>query len=322
MRYSKWRSLSANGQNKRFRKASGFWKPSFCSSLERKKFEYALRAAHEQFKGVIEFLQDATFVVDRGGKVIAWNRAIVEMTGVTKEKMIGMGDYAYAIPFYGEPRPILIDLVMENFDGHSDLYDYIERHDKLLRSEVLVPGAYGRKEACLSGAASPLFDMNGQLIGAVEAIRDITELKQIESVLLKKEADLEEKVQQLTELKIALKVLLRQREEDKRDIEENLLNNVKETILPFMEKLKKTRLDENQKTYVGIIEHQVGEIVSPFLKHLSSRFTSLTPMEIKVAKFIKEGMTSKEIAEILGVAEQTVLSHRNNLRAKLGLSEK
>jgi PAS domain S-box-containing protein len=71
---------------------------------ERKRSEEALQAAHEQFKGIIEFLPDATFVVDRAGKVIAWNRAIEEMTGVRKEKMIGMGDYAYAVPFYGEPH--------------------------------------------------------------------------------------------------------------------------------------------------------------------------------------------------------------------------
>ncbi len=114
-------------------------------------------------------------------------------------------------------------------------------------------------------------------------------------------------------------MLLRRREEDKSDLEESLLTNVKESILPFMEKLKKTRLDENQKTYLGIVESQLGEIVSPFLRRLSSRFTNLTPMEIKVAKLIQEGRTSKEIAEILLVAEQTVLTHRSNLRAKLGL---
>jgi DNA-binding CsgD family transcriptional regulator len=116
-----------------------------------------------------------------------------------------------------------------------------------------------------------------------------------------------------------LKVLLRRREEDKKDLEESLLTNVKESVLPFLEKLKKTRLDENQETYLGIVESQLGEIISPFLKSLSSRFTNLTPMEIKVANLIKGGKASKEIAEILRVAEKTILTHRNNLRAKLGL---
>ena len=74
-----------------------------------------------------------------------------------------------------------------------------------------------------------------------------------------------------------------------------------------------------QETYLRIVESQLGEIISPFLKILSSRFTNLTPMQIRVAKLIKEGRASKEIAEILGVEEKTILTHRNNLRAKLGL---
>ncbi|MGO9314934.1 MAG: PAS domain S-box protein [Syntrophobacteraceae bacterium] len=297
----------------------GYFVTVFENITERKRSEDALQAAHEQLKGIIEFLPDATFVIDREGKVIAWNRAIEEMTGVPKEQMIGMGDYAYGVPFYGEPKPILIDLVTKGIDGHIDLYDFIEQHDKLLSGEVFAPKIYGGKGAYLWGTASPLFNMNEELIGAVQAIRDVSELRQIESSLLKREADLREKAHQLEEINTALKVLLRRREEDKEDLEESILANVKESILPFLEKLKKTRLDENQKTYLGIVESQLSEIISPFLKSLSSRFTNLTPMEIKVAKLIKEGKSSKEIAEILGVAEQTILTHRNNLRAKLGL---
>ncbi len=96
--------------------------------------------------------------------MIAWNRAIEEMTGVPKEKMLGMGDYAYAVPFYGERRPILIDLVMKNLDEHTGLYDFIERHDNLLSAEIFVPKAYGGRCKYLWGMASPLFDMNGNLM--------------------------------------------------------------------------------------------------------------------------------------------------------------
>ena len=93
----------------------GYFVTVFENITERKRSEDALQAAHEQFKGIIEFLPDATFVIDREGKVIAWNRAIEEMTGVPKEKMIGVGDYAYAVPFYGEPRPMLINLVTKGY---------------------------------------------------------------------------------------------------------------------------------------------------------------------------------------------------------------
>jgi PAS domain S-box-containing protein len=288
-------------------------------STEAQRSREFLENARRQLMDIIEFLPDATFVIDRDAKVIAWNRAMEEMSGVPKGGMIGKGDYTYAVPFYGEPRPMLIDLVMKSIDGHTNLYDVIEGHDKFLKGEVFVPKINEGRGSCLWAVASPLFDMNGKLIGAVEAIRDITEMKKIESALLKKKSDLREKAHQLKEINIALKVLLKRREEDKKDLEESLLINVRKSILPFLEKLKKTRLDEHQKTYVGIVESQLGEIVSPFLKRLSSRFANLTPMEIKVANLIREGMASKEIAEILGVAEQTILTHRNNLRAKLGL---
>jgi len=286
---------------------------------ERKRSEKALQAAHHKLDGIIEFLPDATFVVDRERKVIAWNRAIEEMTGIPKEQIIGMSDYVNAASFFGEPGLLLIDLVMEKLEGQTDISNPRERQGKQMGTEAFAPRAYGGKGAFLWGIASPLFDEQGNVIGAIEAIRDITEMKHIESVLLKREADLAEKANQLEESNTALKVLLKRREEDRKDLEESLLTNVKESIMPFLEKLKKSHLEENQKTYIGIVESQLDEIVSPFLKRLSSRFTNLTPMEIKVAKLIKEGKPSKEIAEILGVAVQTILTHRNNLRAKLGL---
>ena len=80
---------------------------------ERKKYDEELRLAHKQLFDIIDFLPDATFVIDRDKRVVAWNRAIEEMTGMPKEEMIGKNDYAYAIPFYRERRPITIDLLFE-----------------------------------------------------------------------------------------------------------------------------------------------------------------------------------------------------------------
>ncbi|MEN6438821.1 MAG: LuxR C-terminal-related transcriptional regulator [Syntrophobacter sp.] len=155
---------------------------------------------------------------------------------------------------------------------------------------------------------------DGSVSSVLTISRDITELKQIES-------ELSEKARQLEEINTALKILLRQREADKKELEESLLANVKQSVLPSLQKLGKSRLDENQRMHLGIIQTQFENIISPFLNRLSSRFTNLTPMEIRVAELIREGMRSKEIADILGIAEQTVLTHRNNLRTKLGLRQ-
>ena len=106
---------------------------------ERKRAEEALKAAHRQLMDIIEFLPDATFVIDLEKKVIAWNRAIEEMTGVKKEDMLGKGDYAYAVPFYGKPRPLAIDLVLEWDAERAGQYDFVKQEGDALLTATMCP---------------------------------------------------------------------------------------------------------------------------------------------------------------------------------------
>ena len=154
---------------------------------ERKRAEEALKAAHRQLMDIIEFLPDATFVIDLEKKVIAWNRAIEEMTGVKKEDMLGKGDYAYAVPFYGKPRPLAIDLVLEWDAEKAGQYDFVKQEGDALLTATYGPMTYEGKGAHLFAKASPLFDAEGHVIGAVESIRDITEHKRIEKELRESE---------------------------------------------------------------------------------------------------------------------------------------
>ncbi|OPY75520.1 MAG: Blue-light-activated protein [Syntrophorhabdus sp. PtaU1.Bin058] len=151
---------------------------------QRKKAEEELRMAHQQFFNIIEFLPDATLVIDREKKIIAWNRACEEMTGVRKEDILGKGDYEYAIAFYGTRRPILIDYVTAEPEGLKKRYESIKKKGNVLYGEVFTPKLYGGRGAFLSGIASPLFDNNGNIVGAIESVRDITERKNLESQLL------------------------------------------------------------------------------------------------------------------------------------------
>lgn len=157
---------------------------------ERKKAELALQEAHQQLQDIIEFLPDATFVIDKDRKVIAWNRAIEEMTGVKKDQILGKGNYAHAAPFYGEARPILIDLVVDDKTGFEERYDFVERKGNTIYGEVFVPNTYGGKGAYLWGTASPLLDSSGQMIGAIQSIRDITARKHAEDAILQSEKQL------------------------------------------------------------------------------------------------------------------------------------
>ena len=147
---------------------------------ERKKAEKALKDSEKRLATIIEFLPDATLVIDNEKKVIAWNRAIEDMTGVSKDNMIGKGDYAYTIPFYGERRKQLLDLIDLDDKELASKYKYVQRKGNTLYAETFTPALYGGKGAYVLAAGAPLFDNEGNRIGAIESIRDITEFKKAE----------------------------------------------------------------------------------------------------------------------------------------------
>jgi len=147
---------------------------------DRKRAYQALEGAVQRLRDIIEFLPDATFVIDRNKKVIAWNRAMETMTGVEKDKMLGRGEYEYAVPFYGKKRPLLIDMVMDSAIENVGWYPYLERDGNVIRAETFVSNMKEGEGAYLWGTASLLFDKGGNVIGAVESIRDISERKRAE----------------------------------------------------------------------------------------------------------------------------------------------
>ena len=123
-------------------------------------------------------------------------------------------------------------------------------------------------------------------------------------------------------MNMALKVLLKKREEDKDELQEQVIYNVKELVMPFLEKIKASRLDSRQQTIVGILESNLNDIVSPFAKALSTRYLNLTPAEMQIANMVKHGKTTKEIADTLFLSTRTIESHRDSIRQKLGIKNK
>jgi len=150
---------------------------------DRKKAESDLRESERLLAGIIDFLPDATLVIDKEGKVISWNQSMEKMTGVKAEQILGKGDYEYALPFYGERRPILIDVVRGFHQDFEKGYNAIKRQeDGTLAAETYIPNLRGN-ETYLLGSASALYDSDGNYWGAIESIRDITERKHAEEDL-------------------------------------------------------------------------------------------------------------------------------------------
>lgn len=209
--------------------------------------------------------------------------------------------------------------------------------------------------------AMPRFDKRGKLIGLIHIASDITETKRMREIITndknKLEALVKEQTAELTkvneelndeindrkaveenlrftekelrrhllELKesnIALKVLLKQRERDQREFENNILSNLKQLVNPYLAKLRKTNLNDNAPVYLNIIESLLNDIVSPFSTILYTDKFNLTPREIQIAALIKEGKQDKEVMELLNISLATARTHRKNIRKKLGIYSK
>jgi len=163
---------------------------------KQKNADKEIRDSNQKLLDIIEFLPDATFVIDENKQVMAWNKAIEEMTGVYKEDIIGKDDYAYSVPFYGHKRPIIIDLIFLDEKEIESKYSYVKREEKTLFAEVFVNNLFKGRGAYVFVKASPLIDKDGNLYGAIETVRDITEQKKAEMDLLESEEKFRSTIEQ------------------------------------------------------------------------------------------------------------------------------
>lgn len=290
---------------------------------EYKLAEEALLESRQRLGDIIEFLPDTTFAIDLEGRLIAWNRAAEELTGVKAKDILGKRDYQHALPFWKIRRPMSINLVLKSNKKYEKTYTVFNRERNLLIVEVGVPGIQiNGRDAYLWGKASPLYDSKGNIVGAIECIRDITKRKLAEEAIVKRERELKIKSHELEELNTALKVLLNQRERDKTELEERLLVTVEELVLPYVDELKKKSIDDKGTALVNILETNLRNILSPFTHRLSSKYLNLTSREVRIADLIKEGRSSKEIADLMNVTPSAINIYRYRIRKKLGMNNK
>jgi PAS domain S-box-containing protein len=168
-------------------------------AVTRTRAEKALSESQKRTAEIIEFLPDATFAISTDGVVIAWNRAMEVMTGVVKDEVLNKGNFEYSLPFYQERRPILIDLVLNPDDTAAGKYPFIQKVGDRIISEISIPHFNDGRGAHLWFTASPLYDSKGNISGAIESIRDITDLKRAEVDLRESEIRYRHVVEDQTE---------------------------------------------------------------------------------------------------------------------------
>lgn len=158
----------------------------------RKKIECALKESEHLPASIFSFLPDATMVIDRDGRVICWNRSMERLTGVGAEQMLGKGNYEYALPFYGDRRPILIDIVLDSsLLNRNILYNIKRQENGSFVADICIPNLRGNR-VYVQAIASALYNSDGSLCGAIESVRDISELKRTEMELIKSKEKAEE----------------------------------------------------------------------------------------------------------------------------------
>jgi len=159
-------------------------------------------------------------------------------------------------------------------------------------------------------------------IDITDRIQAEEELRESKNKLSQQAKELKQQAEHLEEVNTALKVLLNRREEEREELEENILINVEKLILPYIEKMEKGRLKREYKTCLNIIKSNLKELISPFGRKLSAKHLALTPTEMRIADLVKLGETTKDIAGLLNVSSGAIEFHRNNIRKKFGLKNK
>ena len=284
---------------------------------DKKKVAAALLEYQEIFEGLFNVCNDTETIVclDASGVIQNINEATAKRFNTTREKLIGTSVWNLFPPEVVQSRQALFDKVLQT--------------GKAMRFEDQ------RGTVWCDSITYPVYDKDGKIKRIFIIGRDITERKLLEislknlkeeleqrvaertTRLLEANQELESKTKRLEDLNATLRVMLEQRQGDRAELEKNIMNNIKGLVIPTLEKLLSNKLEPYQKEYVKLALSNLNDIMSPFVCRLTKDLCNLTPKQLQIANLIKEGKTSKEIAELLYLSIRTIEVQRDKIRKKL-----
>ena len=273
----------------------------------------ALQTSEKTMRVLLNSTHDLALLVAKDGTVLTVNNKAAEWYGKDPEALIGTDIY-----------PLMPSDVVELRKRKAE--EVIKTKQPVCYTEEI----NGRYFDC---NLFPILNEAGEVKSFTVFVRDITERQQnhkalnnvrqeLEQRVKERTRELEEKAEKLEEVNTALKVLLKRLDEDKKAVEEKVLFNMRQLVEPILEKLKSGRLTERQKHLMDTLVSNLNEVISPFARRLSNSFMRLTPTEIQIANFIRQGKTTKEIATLLNLSAKTIEFHRDNIRTKIGIKNK
>ena len=311
------------------------------------ELQAALWAVEHSYRLLAEYITDLVFTLDEGGMILSINPAIARY-GYSVDELIGQ---SMRFLIHPEDRDALTDVLSEAATHKVDCTGSLQlrliaKTGKTQEVECRYAIGFGSGDQfffmqgiCRCGGVvskdpNPVPGTGAEadmLAGAryLELVRtneemqkELLERRATERALRDREADLELDKANLEETNTALRVLLKRREMDKHEFEEQVMYNVREMILPYLDTLKTLAADERQQAYLAILESNLGDITKAFSRRLTLDFYNLSPSELKVATFIRQGKKTSEIAALLGLSKRTIDAVRQSIRRKLRIQNK
>ena len=273
---------------------------------ERKRLEAELKESEIRYRAIFETTGAATLIIEEDTTISLVNSEFEKITGYDRDEIEGKTSWMVLIPQQDEQNKIL---------GYHQLRR-VNAAAAPRRYETQIADRQGKRRDILVN-----IDMIPGTKRSVATFMDITERKRDEITLRERKEELKSKTRALEEMNAALRVLLKQREADKTELEDRVLASVKELVMPHVKELKKCLSGYNELTHVHILESNLQGILSPFSQRVTLQGLNLTPKEMQVADLIKEGKTTKEIAQFMNISRFSIDTHRAHLRKKLGLTQ-
>ncbi len=273
---------------------------------ESMRTQQKLKESEIRYQTVFETTGTAMMIINEDMTVAFMNREFEKLSGYSKSEVEGILKW--------------FDFVMPEDIKRMKKYHRLRR-----ANPKAAPSSYECRSRDKTGRIRDVFLNVAMIPGttmSVASLMDVSERNQAMEELKKREQDLAAESHRLHEMNTALKVLLRQREEDRQEMEKMVISNIRKLVLPYVEKLNHTPMSPVQAGYADVIAANLKNVVSPFLRTLTAVHMDFTPREIEVVNLVREGKTAKEIAGLLNLSIRSIEFHKDNIRKKLGLSNK
>ncbi len=293
-----------------------------------KRIEEKLRESEEKYHSITNATIAAIITMTGDGKISFWNPAAERIFGYSKEEVTGKD----------------LHFLLASEDYHGQYEKGISKFSSSGKGPLIgrmIELTAVRKDGTKFpiGLSLSAYQVNGQW-NSIGILRDITERKQAEKDLRKARDELEERVKkrtaelqdtneelerkalELAEANVALKILLQKSSEASARIEEKIVGNLDQLVMPYLDELAMKFANKKDGTLINIIKTNLEQITSSFTQRLSMKFRSLSPREIQIANFIRQGWSTKEMAGLLNVSQYTVETYRASIREKFGIKNK